>query len=277
MVETMATSPRVVEAEPHKKKRMRSPAYPFINLETAIKRAKEFYDREGRNAAPLKVAVRHWGYEEKSSGGLQTAAALMSFGLMQDEGTGDNRKLRLTPSALTILLDDIPGSEARADAIRDAALTPKIHQQLWNKWRNNIPSDPTVRHMLVLELKPPFNPSVAPSVIKEYRDTIAFAKPEESAMVPLGGGDLEAELENELDDADSGVINRGRMRVRDHAFQPGNQSATIMAPVGSRPVGSSIPVTEDCVMSITASGEVTQKGIAQLIAYLNLIKSSFPN
>src|SRR5579862_7484900 len=60
----LTVSPEVQEAE--KRKRMRSPAYPYINLEAAIKRAQEFYNKEQRNAAPLKVAVKHWGYEEKS-------------------------------------------------------------------------------------------------------------------------------------------------------------------------------------------------------------------
>jgi hypothetical protein len=177
------------------KKRQRSPAYPFINLETAIRRAKEFYDHEGRNAAPLRVAVKHWGYEEKSSGGLQTAAALISFGLMQDEGTGDKRKLKLTPTALAILLDERPDSESRLQAIRTAALTPKIHQQLWQRWGNTQTSDANMKHMLILELDPPFNPNTAETVIKEYRDTIAFAKPDSSATLPLADGDLEAESE----------------------------------------------------------------------------------
>ena len=88
-----------------KRKRMRSPAYPYINLETAIKRAQQFYDQEQRNAAPLRIAAKHWGYEPKSSGGQQTAAALISFGLMKDQGTGEARKLQLTDNALRILLD----------------------------------------------------------------------------------------------------------------------------------------------------------------------------
>jgi len=177
------------------KRRQRSPAYPFINLQTAIRRAKEFYDQEGRNAAPLRVAVKHWGYEEKSSGGLQTTAALISFGLMQDEGTGDKRKLKLTPNALTILLDERPDSAARSQAIKTAALTPKIHQQLWRKFGTGQTSDANMKHMLILELDPPFNPNTADVVIKEYKDTIAFAKPDSSATVPLAGGDLNAEEE----------------------------------------------------------------------------------
>jgi hypothetical protein len=193
----MATSAKVTPLENDERKRMRSPAYPYINLETAIKRAKEFYEKEQRNAAPLRVAVKHWGYEEKSSGGTQTAAALISFGLLRDEGTGDKRKVKLTENALRIVLDSRADSEERAEAIRSAALTPKIHQQLWRKWGNNIPSPENLKHTLMLDWQPPFNPAAVDGFIKEYKDTIAFAKPDSSATVPLADGDTTPELEED--------------------------------------------------------------------------------
>lgn len=180
----MATSPKVLESEQEKRKRTRSPAYPYINLETAIKRAKEFYDKEVRNAANIKVAVKHWGFVETSSGGAQTIAALVSFGLMQDEGMGENRKVRLTQNALRILLDTRPDPTERAELIKRAALAPKIHQQLWSQWGTNLPSDVSFRHTLLLEWKPPFNDKAVDFFIREYKDTIAFAKLAESDKVP---------------------------------------------------------------------------------------------
>ena len=67
----MATAPKVVGSSADKKKRTRSPAYPFINLETALRRAKEFYEEQQQHAAPVKVAAKLWGYEERSSGGYR--------------------------------------------------------------------------------------------------------------------------------------------------------------------------------------------------------------
>lgn len=174
------------KATDDKRKRQRSPAYPYINLEAALKRAKEFYDKEARNAVNIRVAAKHWGYDEKSSGGLQTAATLLSFGLLQDEGTGEKRKLQLTQNALRILLDTRPESAERAQAIKTAALAPKIHQQLWSKWGNSLPSDDSLRFALTVEWKPPFNDNAVDGFIREYKDTIAFAKLSESDKVSLG-------------------------------------------------------------------------------------------
>jgi hypothetical protein len=178
----MATSPIATES-PEKGKRMRSPAYPFIGLSAALKRAREFYDKEQRNAASLRVAAKHWNYEAKSSGGLQTAAAMISFGLMQDEGTGDKRTIKLTQNALRILLDGRPDSPERLALIKQAALAPRIHAQLWKKWGAALPSTENLKHMLMFDWEPPFNENTVEGFIKEYRDTIAFAKLAESDTV----------------------------------------------------------------------------------------------
>jgi hypothetical protein len=188
----MATSPKVVpeqESEDSKRKRLRSPAYPFINLETAIKRARTFYEKDGRGASPLTVAAKHWGYEAKSSGSTQTAAALMSFGLMVDEGTGDKRKVKLTANALKILLDNRADSTEKAALLKQIALTPKIHQQVWSKWgtAENV-SDENIQHVLVFDWVPPFNENTVAGFIREYSDTIAFAKLSESdSLAPEDG------------------------------------------------------------------------------------------
>jgi hypothetical protein len=189
-----------------KRKRMRSPAYPYVNLETAIKRAKEFYDKEQRNTAALRVAVKHWDYEEKSSGGAQTAAALISFGLMQDDGTGDKRKVKLTDLALRILLDNRPDSPERVQA--------KVHRQIWKKWGEALPSDDNLKHTLILDWTPPFNPAAVDGFIKEYKDTIAFAKPDPSATVSVEGEELDPQEEDT--GSGKGIAQGYKPKVGDH-------------------------------------------------------------
>jgi hypothetical protein len=188
----MATSTMTPEVADDKKQRTRSPAYPYINLETAITRAREFHKEERGNAANISVAGKHWGYKENSSGAYQTAAALISFGLMTDEGTGEKRKLRLTPSAIRILLDADPNSTERDRLIREAALGPKIHQELWKRWGKDLPSVPSLKNTLLFDWKPPFNENAVDGFIKEYKDTITFAK-------LLGSGTVAQEVEGSND------------------------------------------------------------------------------
>ena len=148
---------------------------------------------------------------------MQTAAAMISFGLLRDEGTGEKRKVKLTENALRILLDTRADSGDRANAIRTVALTPKIHQQLWRKWGNNIPSPENLRHTLMLDWQPPFNPAAVDGFIKEYKDTIAFAKPDASATMPLAEGDSTPELEEDKGSGRNGAQGGYIPRVGDYA------------------------------------------------------------
>lgn len=183
-----ATAPIIQDDD--KKNKDRSPAFPFIGLKTAIERAKEFYDEEKRAAAPVTVAVKHWGYKEKSSGGIQTIAALKYFGLLTDTGSGDTRKVQLTDLGLRIVMDERTVSADRDALIKKAALMPKIYSRLWDQWGASMPSEENVRHHLRVDLK--FSDSTVDSFIRGYKDTISFAKLTESDKVASEDGNGEA-------------------------------------------------------------------------------------
>lgn len=207
----MATTENAVEPKTGetKRKRSRSPSYPFVDLEAALKRAKEFYEREQRNPASIGIAVKHWNYNEKSSGGQQTAAALISFGLMRDEGTGSSRKLQLTENAIRILLDQRPDSSERESLIKQAALKPKIHSELWKKWGMSLPSDEQFRYTLTVDWEPQFNEKAADNLIREYKDTIDFAKLTESDNVSEeveDSGEPHGNTQTELKDRNSQIV-----------------------------------------------------------------------
>lgn len=147
----------------------RSPPFPFIPLSKALDRARSFYNEEKRGAAPLSRAVMHWGYSPSSSGGLQTAAALKHYGLLDDVGgSGKERQLRLTELALRILLDTRPDSPDRDSYIRQAAYTPTVAAEVHERWPEGLPSEGTLNHYLVLERK--FNESTAQTAINILKE-----------------------------------------------------------------------------------------------------------
>jgi hypothetical protein len=163
------------------KKRVRSPKYPTVSLEMAIGRAQIFWDKEKRNTVPVPVAVKHWGYQSKSSGGMKTVAALINFGLMDDKGSGDERKVFLTDAAMRILLDTRADSSERWRLIREAALKPKIYQDVLANYPAGLPSDDTLRHFLIFDKE--FNEDAVDGFIKDFRATLVYAKLGESGSV----------------------------------------------------------------------------------------------
>lgn len=164
-----------------KKTRQRSPSYPGVDLETALERAAVLRTKEGRNFAAVNAVVQHWGYGIKSSTGYIVLAALKKFGLLEEQGSGDARRVRLTNLAQKILLDDRQDSPDRLRLIQEAALTPPIHAELWQEFDGSMPSDTNLRYNLRMQRG--FSDAAVGEFIDEFRSTIAFAKLEDSDML----------------------------------------------------------------------------------------------
>jgi hypothetical protein len=157
--------------EPGKTKRERSPSFPFISLPRAIERIKSFDANHKRNATRVVVAAETWHYGPKSSGALQTIAALKAYGLLEDVGGSDDRRVQLTELANRILRDSRPG--AREQAIRDAALRPRLIGEYVRRWCPDRPSD--THRVSELHLDRRFTEEAARNFIKVFDDTISYA------------------------------------------------------------------------------------------------------
>jgi len=164
-----------------RKPKGRSPSYPGIGLGEAIEKAMALYKKEGRNAAHIDTITGHWGYKQRTGPGLVAIAALKKFGLLEDEGDNGTRRARLTQLALSILLHE-EGSAEHQRWVREAALLPPIHAELWNKFGGRLPSDQNLRRTLVLDRH--FTESGAHQFIRQFKSTIAFAGLDEADKMP---------------------------------------------------------------------------------------------
>ncbi len=151
------------------RRRGRSPNYPGIDLKLALDRARTLWTQEHHNPTQKAVVIGHWGYSAKSSGGAITFGALKRFGLLEDAGEG---KVRLTPRAQGILLAE---REGRTDhvAIREAALQPSLHRELWDEYGSNPVSRESMKYKLMTEKG--FTANGAEEFLAEYKRTVAFA------------------------------------------------------------------------------------------------------
>lgn len=182
----------MAEQKTRKTTRVRSPAYPAFDLEAAVGHAQAIYDRERRHSAPVAVAAGHCGTALTSSLGLRLISGLKQFGLVVEEGRSADRQIRLSDRALDILLAESTDSPERIEAVRQAALDPKIHKQLWEHYAGNLPSDESMRVYLIRKLE--FNDKKVDRFIRQFRATLAFAGLTQSDMVDAEEDD-EAEEE----------------------------------------------------------------------------------
>ena len=235
-------------AAPHRTKRPRSPSYPGVGLEQAIERARVMYENEGRNAAPFEAILDHWGYSRKSGAGSVVLAALRKYGLLVYEG----KAARLSDLGLRILWDE-EDSEERREAIKEAALKPSIHAELWRQYEGSLPSDATLR----LELRRRgFAETAIPDVIDVFRSTMAFAQLTEADRLPDKNGETSR--------------SEGGTHVSTTL-----QSPPLRKPTPGAPPPIQLPLLGDTVVTLQASGPVTEEAWEQMMTVLRALKPGF--
>jgi hypothetical protein len=149
----------------------RSPSFPFIPLNKAIERARAVAEAHKRSPARLTVVGDTWGYGPKSSGLIQTFAALKAYGLMEDIGRGEDRRIQLTDLAWRILHDTREG--ARNQALREAAIRPRLISEYAQHW---LPERPSDNHCISeLHLDRGFTTEAAKLFLRVFDETAAFA------------------------------------------------------------------------------------------------------
>ncbi|MFN7952154.1 MAG: hypothetical protein U0610_10550 [bacterium] len=98
-------------------------------------------------------------------------SALKQFGLMEETGWWRHLAPQADRSRPLALLPE--SDSRRPTAIREAALRPKIHEELVKYYPERLPSDQELKTSL--ELDRGFNPDAIPAFIKQFRDTCEYA------------------------------------------------------------------------------------------------------
>lgn len=158
-----------------------SQRFPFIPLPKALDRVREMYKVAANHEVSVATAGKSWGYSEKSSGVGMTVSALKYFGLIEDVGSNDARKIKLSDAALKIIRDPREISPDREILIRQAALLPSIHNEIVSKYNGLPPSDEAFKAYLLLDRG--FKDDAATDFIKEFMATMAFAKISDSGKI----------------------------------------------------------------------------------------------
>lgn len=240
-----------------KKQRKRSPSYPAVNLETAVERAQQLHLQENQHPTPIDTVFRHWGYASTAGNANLVIAALRKFGLIDYEGSGDVRRARISDLAVRIL--EHPDQGKRREALREAALLPIIHHELWKKYGSKLPSDDSLRWEL--ERERDFSRTGATEFIPQYRSTLAFA-----GLLSDDTGTPQEPAQEDEDDAETpGTEDRRPQSSSRHSRPEGRVS-------GAGGLTIPVPVVGGAPIYIEGQFPVTEEAWAQFLAVLQAMK-----
>jgi len=173
---------------------------PHIGLKDAIEKARILKQKANRSSIRFDTAATYLGYSPTSSTASLVLAAMKKFGLIQFERTSEGRSVSLSELGYAIVADSRGSSPDRDKRIREAALLPKAHLELWKEFGAELPDEETLRTYLVMQRCYP--DKAANLLIRVYRETITY-----SGHVARGtladGADDEAHGELVASDRDS--------------------------------------------------------------------------
>ena len=155
-------------------RRRRSPSVPFIGLPPAEVHARNLYDRVERAWVSVADAAAVWGISPKSSGCLQTVAALLGYGLVEATGRGEARRVRISDLAAGFLADPGLSPEAEQRALNEMALKPKLIADYAARWLNGRPPDALC--VEGLKIAHGFTKNAAERFLRVFDDTISLVR-----------------------------------------------------------------------------------------------------
>ena len=182
-----------------KASRQRSRNFPMIDLAKALDRVRILKDAGGGAYTPIEIAAKHWGYSSKSSVLLRTVGALNQYKLLDEEGGGQARKIR--PSSLGVRILDHYDHAVRQAALQEAALSPAVYRELWDRFNGELPPDETLEWELRHgELVGFVGATSVKDFIRTFRATLELTRPSEGAKIAQEGKtekDIDPELSME--------------------------------------------------------------------------------
>lgn len=253
-------------ALPPASKKERSPSFPFIGLTKALDRARAVYSNARRHEVRIGDLASSWGIGAKSSGTAQTLAALLAYGLLEDQGSGEGRKFKVTDLAFKALEDQRPG--AREAALAEAALKPKLIAEYVDKWRGGRPADGICISELRIDRS--FTEDGAKLFLKVFDDTVGFTKAGQSdKQIDI------TELPDGQNDVESGEIAADKSKAvtppPKPTVDPGWPKAKVALMEGERELTTGL-LAKDASFRLIVSGNIGVKEIERLIKKLELDK-----
>jgi hypothetical protein len=240
------------------KQRHRSPNYPLFDLQKAMERTQQLYDRDKTHKVPVTVLHDRWGYKAMSGALKQAIGALKSYGLIVVEGEGVNRFVAVSDRGRRILLD----APDKPQLLKDAAVTPSLFSSLWARYGiTGIPSDDVLRHHLIFDLN--FNDESVGDAIARFKSTIAFAKLSSSDKMAVGG----REEDDGFDPADNGADAGRETPLR----EPRKESRRMNSPSAKEFV---YPLDEGPAV-LTFPGDLSADSVEELEEWLGLVLKKF--
>lgn len=148
--------------------RMRSPNYPAMPLEEALKGTKALWDKNRTATVSREAAAKDLGYSGLTGRSLQVLGALNQYGLTENTAKGHMRVTKLGETALIGFPEDV-----KRKAISEAARSPSFFRDILERFDGAVPGENAVRFFL---LQNGFTNDGVEKALKVFAETTRFVE-----------------------------------------------------------------------------------------------------
>jgi hypothetical protein len=158
--------------------RVRSPNYPLIGLEGALKKVEQLHKAEAENPVPKEAVAKLIGFSGINGRSLKVVSALLKYKLLEKR-KGDD--LGVSKLAVRILY---PNDEVeRQEDLKIAAYSPILFSEIMKNSRDGtLPSDKNLEVQLI---RRGFNQKAVEPFIKSFRETMGLLANPSPDMDPV--------------------------------------------------------------------------------------------
>jgi hypothetical protein len=239
-------------------KRDRSPQFPYLGLGKALERLAVINEKAKRHDVRVADIAGDWKLSPKSSSTDRNVAALIAYGLVEESGSGDGRKIKISDTGWRILEDQRPG--IKESLLAEAALKPPIIWEYAQRWGDGRPDD---SHALsLLKFEGGFTDDGAAQFLRVFDETMGFTKGREPAKNDDSGDDVIREVPTRKSPT-------GSYTATMPGSPPRAQKDELMA--GERELTTGL-LSKDASFRLVVTGQIGVKEIERLIKKLELDK-----
>lgn len=174
--------------------RMRSPNFPTLSLEEAIKVAGELYSKVRKVTVDREAAAKELGYSGLTGRSQKVLGALNQYGFMDNVAKGQCRITDLAEQAL----HGFPEAE-KIGAIHKAAHSPALFDAIFSEFGEKIESEHAIRSFL---LKRGFTDRGVESALQSFLESQRFLELTGASESYDNAGPQPSESSSELDEGE---------------------------------------------------------------------------
>lgn len=242
----------------------RSPSFPIVGLGQAVEMCRTIYTKEKLHPTERVLIAKALGYSGISGLSGRMVAALKYYGFL--ERVDSDNILKLSNIALSVIHPE--NEMEKKNALYVAAFSPVVFQELFDRYKDDLPSDETLCAILI---RKNFSEDAAKDAIKAYKATLSFLNEQNVSISTQLKADLEKKeiAKEKAEEASNTFFNSI------FPSTPPRAKESIPAALTSEEV-LQYRLAANCTVRVLFDGAVTQKKIEKLIALLKLNADAYP-